>query len=1253
MQLELALVVLVFFVFEFVIPAFLSSHYSKQFFERHLSDAFNYPVTFERMNTHLLGAPTVLVSGFKIFDRHGQSFFNADDAEIALSPWALVRGKIVLTHMRMRDGAFTAFRLPDKQWNIADLVGAGNDPDQAIDLEKTAVDLQNIVVTFYDQALAIPVIRHIRLRDFSISSLDLRRKTILRMDAIDEDHPESTLALTGNFTLYIPDDLSTMNGHLEAQLKGFDLEFFTPYLQSAEFPVNAIRGSYDLDVKMSGQGRSPLDVDIQSTLRELQVATKKSGLSLQDPQKLTKMPAANPPVRMSDWVNLNSASLAGRLELTADELKSDRLEGAVASAKFEIHGRLFGLQNGTPRVDAELVSRDFSLEEPLRTPLRSILDSASQRLFDSTTGTGQGQLSATGKISDPVFAWRFDLKKGEYRDASLPLVLRDVFAELRSNGPIVQLDFLRARYGNSPLEVSGWMQLPARMDVNVSAQSLSLAQVYPLLVQLRTQMHLGSLGWLDEVKNVNGQAQAKLHLTGNRSDPKVTGTIDLARVYMQPRVLSAPVENLKGQIDVEPQVLRMRQLSGSLGDSPFDLDMSLDPASSKILEMNLHSENFDLRHFDELVKAHWIDPISLPGMGRLEDADGKASLALTYRGDNTSSSLGSQDIFAVLPKFSVEFQNANARFSRWPLRAMNFTGRLSFEDDPTRQLVVDHLKGRLGDSDVEIDGRVDHWGLAEEDWNIYTEGDFVMPQAMTFLPTSWQSAVHGEGPISLNISAVGPRSQGVHVNARMSIPPAANLDIASVATKPPGAGIQMDANGVWTHQKFSVSDGKLLLRDVSMNLAGSVSFPEAQEPQLDVTASIGQFAPVTTLVQFVRLPDIGLNLDRGLVSGSVTLQGSASHPAFTSSLRLADVGVRGMPWGATSLTGDIAVGSGSISAKDFLAIVGNVPMRITGDAKFGKSHSEVDMEVANINLDALVATLVRMSSVAEEGNSKSSHVPMTIHMRASSGVVFHQPIRSFSADGSWENGILTMDPMRVETADSSTSGHVTWNSLTNEQHMEFEARQVPLSPFLDEVLDLQLPVEGKLDVDANLTSRNPDPKNLLGSFQGHVSLRASDGTLEHAGLPQRLLSMAAMVHEGLFGFNLGRIFQTIDPPTFKTFKHFSAAVTFPGDGTARLDQGEFKSDLFDLNATGKIQAQSEEMQIVVNGSMPEIPRSSNLLAQVFGRISILDAFRNVRDFSLLIAGQGKRIKPRRHYFEFKLTGNLEGIKSIENFHFVR
>jgi hypothetical protein len=112
-------------------------------------------------------------------------------------------------------------------------------------------------------------------------------------------------------------------------------------------------------------------------------------------------------------------------------------------------------------------------------------------------------------------------------------------------------------------------------------------------------------------------------------------------------------------------------------------------------------------------------------------------------------------------------------------------------------------------------------------------------------------------------------------------------------------------------------------------------------------------------------------------------------------------------------------------------------------------------------------------------------------------------------------------------------------------------------------------------------------------------------------------------------------------------------VTFSPDGFARLERSEFKSELFDLTATGTVNTKTEDMVINVKGSLPEIPRGSNFLAQIFGRISIRDLYRNVADFTLLIVGQRKRIKPRRYNFEFKLTGNLEGIKSIEDFRFVK
>ncbi|MGB7621550.1 MAG: AsmA family protein, partial [Terriglobia bacterium] len=409
-RLELLLLALVFLFFEFVVPVLLGSQYSKRFFEKHLSDALRYPVTFDRINTNLFGRPTLWVAGLNIQDHEGHPFFRGDEVKMELSPWALLRGRIVLDLIRVEDGDFLAARLPDGRWNIADLVTAGNDPDNAIDLEKTGVELRNVVATFQDQALALPLVQHIRLRNFSISTLDIRRKTRLQMDAIDDDHPESNLEVKGNFAVFVPDDLSTLSGNLDLALKHFNLRILNAYLGSPKVPVKGLEGFYDLDLKMEGQGASPISIHVRSRAEQLRMSVEAAA-----PGGPVSMGPSREPVKSArKWIEFKSASLEGLLSLVTGEVRFKNLQGELASTHFEMNGRVYNLQNLMPRLETTLSTGEFEFVEPFRSLIDVELDEFGRRIFSGLTGKAQAQLIWTGKLDDPTLDWRVELKKGQY-----------------------------------------------------------------------------------------------------------------------------------------------------------------------------------------------------------------------------------------------------------------------------------------------------------------------------------------------------------------------------------------------------------------------------------------------------------------------------------------------------------------------------------------------------------------------------------------------------------------------------------------------------------------------------------------------------------------------------------------------------------------------------------------------------------------------------------------------------------------------
>jgi hypothetical protein len=1247
-RVEMLLLVVIFLFVEFGIPTALSSEYAKRFFEKHLSEALNYPVSFDHLNPHFSGLPMMQVGGFTIRDHQGIPFFYADDVKMELSPLGLLRGRVVLKRIRFMDGNCLAARLPNGSWNVADLVNAGYDPDHAIELDKSAVEMKNVLVTFHDQALPLPVLQHIRLRDFFISSLDLRRRTQLRMDALDEEHPGSRFEMNGNFALLIPEDISTLSGHLDLTLRHFNLQIMAPYLQSYVAPVNGWEGYYDLELSMEGKGTSPLPVSLRSKVENLKISVLPRKTDTV-PQLVHAGPVTQEKLR-EGWIDVGSVSLKGLLKVSSGEVLVVGLRGSLAGNRFEVNGRIGNLKTLAPRIELGVKSADFELAEPVRSLLRVTLDEFSEKILDGMKGTAQVEMLWTGKPPGLKFDWRAEIKKGQYLDPQYQFELKDVTAVLRSNGDKTELESLRARVFNSPLVASGWIIAGNRVDFNVSTPALPLGSFYSYLEGLRGRGPLAAVPWLDRVSIVDGRGLVRVHVTGALDHPEVTGTLDLEEGSVRMAGISAPLNDVHGHVELDAKSLLLNQCSGSIGDAPFKMGGVLNRSDFSLREFQFIAERFDLGRYDELTRSHWMKPVELPGVGELSKADGTVTMRLDYQAGGRAGDSSPVNWPASLPDFSLDIQRANGVFSKLALPLRDFSGGITYSEG---ELKFEHLRGNLGNSKLSIHGIINNLKGPWERWNLKAEGDPVFPQFFRILPAAWNDEVTAQGEFPWSLVVNGARDEGVKIRGEIQLPLKSELTWANSIHKPADQAGHLVFNGVLKDRAFSITEGNVALGDISLAMRGTVNFPSAGAAQVKIDLSLGQFTPVVTLLQFVPMSVPGLKIRSGVASGSVTMMGEPPHLSWRSALRISDVSVEGMPWGKTSLTGDLIAEGNRIAANDFLAIVGNVPMRVSGAVDWGGTNPNLNFDVKNLNLDALIATIARMSAVAEPARSVGATAgkPMNIQVTASGGVFFHQPIKEFVARGMWKEGILELNPLEVQTEQGSSRAHITWNSRTNEQHMSFSAHQVPMGAFLDELLDLQLPVDGRLDVTADLTARNPNPEYLLSSFDGTVHLEASNGTLEHASLPQRLISMAAMVHEGLFGFNLGRIFQTIDPPKFKTFKHFSADATFFPNGTARLERGDFQSNLFSLRASGPINTKTEEMNIVVKGSMPEIPHGSNFLAQAFGRISIRDLYRNVRDFALLISGQHKRIKPRQHHLEFKLTGNLEGFKSIEDFHF--
>lgn len=1226
-RLDLLALTLLFLCLEFIVPWILSSHYSKRFFEKHLSDSLHYPVTFDRMNTHLSLRPMVVVSGFGIRDHQGIPFFQADEARMELSPWSLVRWRIVLRRVYIQDGEFLAARLPNGHWNVADLIEAQNDPDQAIDLSRASVELKNIRLAFHDRALPMAFSERIRLRTLSISNLDLHRRTRLSVNASIEDQFDSTITSWGDFQFSQPEDPSTLEGKLVLNLRHFNLQTLNPYLKAVHFPVTRWDGAYDLELDMERQGTASVVVALRTQVDQL------------------KMVLAAAP---QEELNLGKVALEGQASLTHDELRFEKMIGTMGSTRFEATGKCLQYRSKTATVEASLSTSPFELAEPIRSILRLGSDESHRRLLDGVSGILQAQLKWSGPVQQLTQEWRVDLKNVQFQNATYAFRLKDVSGTIRATAAQTQIESLRGRFLNAPLQGSGAWDASGRVDLNLSFAGLSLGQVHPYIKNLHERGFIQAAAWINRLQNLEGVVQGNLHLAGFVQDPVVNGALTVGGARAQLAGVSAKLSDVQGRVVLEGGTIQARNVSGNFGGSIFELAATLDRKNLSILELQLQSPEMDLRRVDELMAARWIDPIEVPHLGQLREADGTAKVNLNYQRSSQGEASTSMEGGKQIPDIALQLHRANASFSKLPLPLKNLNGGFTRTGE---SWFFDRLEGQLGDSSLLIHGSIDQVSRFDEKWNVRVEAIAVLPQLALVFPGGIQDAWVARGRFPLNVSFNGQRLEGVRVQASVDFPKNSEWELAKRVGKPAETTGRLSWNGIWKDHWFQVNDGAFVLGDLPLSIKGTVNFPPASNADVDLSFSLNQFVPVNQILNGVKLPTSEVRVSSGSLSGTVNVRGKLESPRVHSMLRVADLSLEGMPWGMTSLTGDLTAGNEGISAKDFLAIVNNVPMRITGDLNLGGPQGSLKAQVENMNLDALVAALSRMPTTSSTATSARFGKPLSIDLQAAGGRFFHAPIQRFLARGLWKEGVLQLDPVHVDAGGSTSQARLEWNTVANSQQFTFNAQKVSMSAFLDEVLDLQIPVDANLNVQANLKSHSPDPKAPLSSLEGTVHFEAMNGILEHAGLPQRLLSMAVLVHEGLFGFNLGRIFQTIDPPKFKSFNSWSADVVFSPHGNARLEHSEFKSDLFDLAATGTVDSKTEDIMIVVKGSLPEIPRGSNFLAQIFGRISIKEFLRDIRDFGYVMAGQRKRIKPRRHHFEFKLTGNLEGIKSIEDFKF--
>ena len=184
-----------------------------------------------------------------------------------------------------------------------------------------------------------------------------------------------------------------------------------------------------------------------------------------------------------------------------------------------------------------------------------------------------------------------------------------------------------------------------------------------------------------------------------------------------------------------------------------------------------------------------------------------------------------------------------------------------------------------------------------------------------------------------------------------------------------------------------------------------------------------------------------------------------------------------------------------------------------------------------------------------------------------------------------------------------------WLNLSNQKlHLECSASKVDADSIISTLVGHSDEMMGKADAEATLDSQGSEYKSLIHNLDGQGYITIFSGTVARFGQLQEKLTQANLIHQGIFGFNLNNLLQSMVPVRTGKFHDLHSSFQI-SSGKIAINQLLYNGEDLQLRAKGSINLPLNTIQIEVVGEVPRV--ASSIIRGPFGQVSRRFTIQNV------------------------------------------
>lgn len=526
------------------------------------------------------------------------------------------------------------------------------------------------------------------------------------------------------------------------------------------------------------------------------------------------------------------------------------------------------------------------------------------------------------------------------------------------------------------------------------------------------------------------------------------------------------------------------------------------------------------------------------------------------------------------------------------------------------ELLIQDLSGSIRSSEFQLNGTVKDYKSKTPSWKTDLRLTFAPNEFLDLVPhitkslTSGKMEVLSKGPLLIKAQVQGnPENNSMIFNCHAD----ANNDLRIstplfTINQPKGDELNLDGSVSLDKNGMTLHSTNLLVGEAGLKAQGGYKWID---DSINLTVLSPNPVPAKTIIGLVD-PNLNTANMLGTIDGSIAVEGTIRQPKLSGKLSLDRVGNKDY---------EIYDVNGTIATENISAV----------------KNSADAISVARVDIDRLryrklrvndIGGVVEVLSAGTTGKDGTTNPPK-IHLK---DVTARAAGGHIKMDGSF-------DLARNATA---------FNAYLSKIHME---------EIVDRVFDAPDEMTGALDGELHLTTRGTSDKEMLTNLEGTGSINIEKGIVARFGQLQTKLTQANLLSQGILGFNLNNLLQSVAPVRSGEFNELTSRFHIY-KGALALKELRFSGDDLRLWGAGAADLTENTVDIEIAGTLPRVTES--FLGGTLGRLSrnitvsgilskvTFGALENLP--SLPIIGDIASDKPRA--FSFKVQAPAQDAKQI-------